>query len=527
MAKRKTYKADRLRALLRWDISWNDFWEAHIPPIDPDVEDYTPNLDDIKALLDNMERRNPTIGELHDEWGMIYSGFAETYGDDDDESELLDELYDHIDIEYDDFIDSDNYIDSPEEAIAEILDAFMYLVGAPETYDIRVMDGIIDIPRLRKDIADIENGDLSTRCWKWTDFTKLRELGKIVHNRESNIGEDEYDEAVEILEELCYRGVIPAIELKAYGCYGGCDILPCNWEMSRDTLQLLIDSDVVEDTAKGFYSNTLGYIYYYGRCSNGKPEYDKALQYFTIGAAMGIAESQYKIADMIRDGKGVPKNEAAYITLISRIFESTRKDFTENTDDTPTDYPDAALRLGSLLEEHGEIYQAYRTFREGLLALAGRDEYGDGKVEGSLQRKISEIEKNYPIVFSPQGESRSVKVLFYPLEQLVSRGTVKGEILRKGDQPVIGFTSTEGPMKIFVIIPGYAGIMNEAIYNIESAGRFHIARNASSFLFDTFTVTPAGTDETGARATIVFKRDGKVTASIESANIGIMIPPEN
>ena len=33
---------------------------------------------------------------------------------------------------------------------------------------------------------------------------------------------------------------------------------------------------------KAFLANTLGYIYYYGRCNNGNPEYELAYKYASM-----------------------------------------------------------------------------------------------------------------------------------------------------------------------------------------------------------------------------------------------------
>lgn len=518
------YTSERLGKLLRWDISWREFWNAHIPPLDADVDEYRPDLDDIKALIDNLERRNPTIGELHDDWGMIYSGIEETYSEDEEGFEIYDELYDHIAIDFSNPTDEDGFINSPSDAMAELLDDLMDIVGNPNTYSVHVMDGIIDIPRIRKDIESIERGDYSISSWKWTDLTKLGAIGAVIYGHPSPIEEDEFEEAERMLEELCGRGVVPAMELKAFGSYGGSPLLPCNWFIARDTFSLLLQSDSVDELSKAAYSNALGNLHYYGKCNGGRPEYDRALQFFSVGAAMGIPESMYMIADMLKEGNGVPRNIAASISLLSKVFEITRKEFQECEEGMVSDYPEAALRVGEVLEERGEIYHAYRTYMEGMLAIEYG--YGDDDVLDSLKSRISSIENDYPMIFAPQGEARSVNVLFYPLEQMMGKGAVKGEVVRNGDETWIRFIPLESPINIFIIIPGYSGIARHAIYNVVDAERIHILRNSSSFIFDAFTVNPAGDTENGTKATLEFKRDGKVTATIEKAFIGIMIPTD-
>ena len=102
-----------------------------------------------------------------------------------------------------------------------------------------------------------------------------------------------------IVDEECENEDLSAMYIKGYGCYGGDHIYDCDWEESRRLITKLF-----EKTENPTYANTLGYIYYYGRCNKGVPEYDKAFQYFSIGATHGVMESMYKQADMYLSGKG-------------------------------------------------------------------------------------------------------------------------------------------------------------------------------------------------------------------------------
>ena len=86
-------------------------------------------------------------------------------------------------------------------------------------------------------------------------------------------------------DELCAKDSILALHLKGYACYGGNRLYPCDWPASRDCIMRLFDK-----TGDPQYANTLGYIYYYGRCTNGVPEYEKAYEMFVISAANGLHE---------------------------------------------------------------------------------------------------------------------------------------------------------------------------------------------------------------------------------------------
>lgn len=69
----------------------------------------------------------------------------------------------------------------------------------------------------------------------------------------------------------------------------------------------------------------LGYCYYYGRV--GEPDYEKAYQYFVIGALTGSGVSLYKVGDMYLNGYYVKKNERQafwlYMNCLNTMTEET------------------------------------------------------------------------------------------------------------------------------------------------------------------------------------------------------------
>ena len=66
-------------------------------------------------------------------------------------------------------------------------------------------------------------------------------------------------------EELCREDNVFALRLKGYACYGGNRLYECDWTAARDCMLRLRE---LADDAE--YANTLGYIYYYGRCNGGR-----------------------------------------------------------------------------------------------------------------------------------------------------------------------------------------------------------------------------------------------------------------
>lgn len=114
-----------------------------------------------------------------------------------------------------------------------------------------------------------------------------------------------------------------ALEAFGYACYGGDNpVFECDWVKARDCFLKLCSLDTADDLDKCYFANTLGYIFYYGRCNDGVPENEKALKYFTVGANGGIYESMYKLADMYINGYGTDKNKRAAEYLISSVYQN-------------------------------------------------------------------------------------------------------------------------------------------------------------------------------------------------------------
>ena len=92
--------------------------------------------------------------------------------------------------------------------------------------------------------------------------------------------------------------------IRGYCYYCGTSVYPNDWIKARDAF-----IEYYQLSGDPYAANTLGYIYYYGRCNGGVPEYDLAFRYFSIGHAYGCYESTYKLADMFVHGYSVVKNE--------------------------------------------------------------------------------------------------------------------------------------------------------------------------------------------------------------------------
>ena len=203
---------------------------------------------------------------------------------------------------------------------------------------------------------------------------------------------------VQYTDELCEKGNETALYTKAYSCYGGSFAYECDWYASRDALLKLMEISTNPNIA-----NTLGYIYYYGRCNDGVPEYDKAFYYFSIGAAGGVDESRYKVADMFLNGYGVPKNTVIASKMINEIYEETLEGFSAGNYEL--NFADVAFRMGNLYKNGIDIYRgfddehdydtAYYYYLEAAFAIKRRmetiDNYGDVSVAKRIQKSIEEV----------------------------------------------------------------------------------------------------------------------------------------
>lgn len=191
---------------------------------------------------------------------------------------------------------------------------------------------------------------------------------------------------VKTVNELAAADNPTALYQKAYACYGdGCAGFDQDWKASRDCLLKL-----EEIAPNSLYANTLGYIYYYGRCTQGTPEYDKAFYWFSVGAAGGNYESRYKLSDMFKTGKGCPEDPEIAGHLIWDLFNENLPHFCAGH--SPSKFADIALRAGNL--EADGLYgmpdydSAYAYYLMARLAIRMRrqacDYYGDAAVEHNI-----------------------------------------------------------------------------------------------------------------------------------------------
>jgi len=226
---------------------------------------------------------------------------------------------------------------------------------------------------------------------EYSEKDKIEFIEKYLDNTE-NIPQGQKQMYRAFVEEGCQKEWPAALHAMAYGCYGGDDVFEEDWDKSRDCLLKL-----AELTDDPFCYNSLGYIFFYGRCSGEKPNYEKAFQCFSIGAAHGIYESQYKLADMFLTGKGCIKSESAGASLILSMYSENREFFCNRNYECK--FADIALRVGGLFERGFGVQQdyelAYEYYLEAGCAIRKRikahNYYGDEKVKKVIDDSIKRV----------------------------------------------------------------------------------------------------------------------------------------
>ena len=261
-----------------------------------------------------------------------------------------------------------------------------------------------EMEKFRQALADAENildvwlkagADLK-RIGEYPDFL-LQWLTK--HDNEDTI-DRQSTERQELfkacLDTLCVRGDLKAVEKRGYCYYCGTGIYPQDWEAARDSFL-----QIYRETGKAWPANTLGYIYYYGRCNNGVPEYEEAFRWFSIGHAGGVHESTYKLGDLFAGGLGVPKNGEIACNLYSSVYQDSLEKFLHGA--AWTKFADTAIRMGNCFRDGigrwEDFEEAYGYYLQADMALRMRMSsgayFGDESVKARLDETIRKIREVY------------------------------------------------------------------------------------------------------------------------------------
>ncbi|MBO4790729.1 MAG: sel1 repeat family protein [Clostridia bacterium] len=411
--------ADQMRQIARYEITFDKIIEiAEIENgklIFP--ENYAVTLEDLREALKNIISANPTVGEFGDNWYYPLTTLDENFG-------LREACMDE---------------EEPETVPGS--------VGTGVWSRLPLTSGAV-FSRVWYGLEDIwtENDD-DERVGEFEEIGEyISDIDRFLANRGKPVVEMEFseyekedfieqfndddivrtadDEALAICrrftEELADKDSPSALRLKGYACYGGNRLYDCDWKVSRDCMIRLYDK-----TGDPQFANTLGYIYYYGRCTGGVPEYEKAFEMFAVSAANGLHEGMYKIADMFLHGYACKKSESAARFLYERVYEDCLRQFVKGREGA---FADAALRMGNVylkgIGVEKDPAEAYCYFLQADFAAKRRakenDFFGYANVVVSIANALDsareEIADRYGEYFSDHLDLELPGILFHTVD---------------------------------------------------------------------------------------------------------------
>lgn len=263
--------------------------------------------------------------------------------------------------------------------------------------------------------------------------------------------------------ELCEVGDERGLLAVGYGSYGGNRVFACDWKKSEECMLKLIET--VDDMPdKAFYANTLGYIYYYGRCNNGIPEYEKAYHYFSFAAFNRVYEAEYKIADMYQHGYSVPKSTETARSIISRLYNENLEYIQNGQFDCK--FADIAFRMGNLCKVRENLYYPdidtmliyyYQASFAIRMRMLESDYYGDRKVADAIETALRDTKEIMNFKHSDKVRRLSISSILYDHLSKGNALDVKAKMLSSGKckltiQPHKKWQERY-PKRLFITIP--------------------------------------------------------------------------
>lgn len=521
--KRITISAEQLPQIARFEMTFKDILgEIPIDEVEFDFEgQYQIALTDLEQALRNMQKKNSTIGEVYLYWADIIESRSEI-----DDVFGLDTVRERDEKEMDTPYDYRGLLASKETFFCRIWCEFEW-----EWYmndDDALVADVIDI---EKRLLDFEHyyfnlGKSIDEC-VFSDEEKEAYIRKFSDADElATATEKEVELCRKFTDELCEFERLYALHLKGYACYGGNRLYACDWEASRDCMLQLLDK-----TDDPGYANTLGYIYYYGRCTGGLPEYEKAFYYFGISAVNGLYEGMYKLADMYYHGYACKKSPATAKRLYEMVYDDCLKNYFLKGEDST--FADAALRMGNVyangIDTDIDVEKAYYYYLQANYAAILRAEnstfYGDVTVVKNAQKAIEEIKTKlpydyfeeyqdciYPQYFSEaMAENNRCELRKYPLPN----GEWELELSRIATQ------SVPEPEKVLVTIPEI-----QFCQLLEGMRVTTVGTSSVYFQNDADVVRCDYYEWNAEEERYEFYYDGEITALIACANLRIKKPIE-
>lgn len=465
---------DKLRKFARFEIRYQELVQGREYADKEIPERYQIVPEDIKAAILNSRK----YGLSDDEFGSEYYWL------------LWDEIYFGVEIE--------KAINGPDEETEE-------KKQIPNKYTVFAAAWDM-LTRKYEYEEEVSLDDIVTEIQTWEDnkdkpllereytLEQRRDFLKYWNDERIKAATEEMKAAYrKFLDSMCAENDKDALRTKAYACYGeGNAVYGQDWHASMECLLKLMEVDPNPQTA-----NTLGYMYYYGRCTDGVPEYEKAFYYFSIGAAGGYYESRYKLSDMFRHGYGVAKNPEASARLIWLLYDEQVKKIRNG--EFGCNFADVALRAGNICKEGIDCYpnpdKAYFYYLQAQFAIRMRmmaeDYYGDQKVAKGIEEAIEEILPKTHYV-KPKKTVHFYEAYYVLQHGLRRRHHMEMKIRRLSDYEakltcrIVPYESEIYAPKLFVTIPEahYCGLLEKITLTVKKAYQMEINGDADTIIFD-------------------------------------------
>ena len=443
-----------MQRLARYEITFRDFF-ADAPIRTGDItcqEIYSFTLEDLYAAMKALKSADPTVKDFGEYWFYPINRLSDDFdleracGDLDDFDDVPEEMKGYPGL----VVSDSQYFSELWWKLEFVCEDFE---GETHLSEILDFDGII---------ADLERC-ISNKGKALLDRSfSEEEMKDYIHFFDDDSYVKETDEkhlvlARKFIDILCEKGSSLALHIKGYACYGGNRLYPCDWAVSRDCMTRLFEK---EDDPQ--YANTLGYIYYYGRCNGGVPEYDKAFHYFGIAAANGLYEGMYKLADMYCHGYGCKESRRTARALYGMVYADSIKKFLKGEH---ANFADAALRMGNVfakgIGEEIDLAGAYHYYLQADYAARLRakenDFFGNTTVAINVRKALEETEALLPEDYFRKAVEYDFPGFFVTLTNenhrcVLSKEEVPGHGLKLTAERIVTRTDPE-PEALLVTIP--------------------------------------------------------------------------
>ena len=316
------------------------------------------------------------------------------------------------------------------------------------------------------------------------------------------------------VDELYKIGDSQAMKILAWGHYEGDIIYNQDFSLAEKYL-----SELWNKTGDPFAANSLGYIYYYGRCNDGEPEYEKAFKYFSFGALAGVDESIYKAGDMLVHGLGTAKNVELGLNMIVDGYRDSLLRFCDGEYDNK--FADYAIRMGNACRENlvygMGIRDAYKFYLEAQFAIKKRMEIADYFGDKSVAKKIESGLKQIRRIYKPDMDKCILKADFpiymshifedhFPVAVCITKKKGKFYLEVGRTSAVKGEES-----KILVTYPelSFVALTSKLVFSLEGVGVIKYPQDSGIFLVDGFS-------KNEATSALEFYAAGELAAVIEA-----------